>query len=118
MLAYVDPHHKRVEFHAGSFHSQRSAEHTLVLPHREDGRAVKLIDRGSDIVGTVDGLDGELTVRQVQILEPMKWLVIDFLENPTLRRIVVHVEPLNVEALDTALRELLAEKPVAYYCRS
>ena len=57
----------------------------------------------------------EFVLWKVQILGKLKWLTLDFTESPLLRRILIHIDCLDADELDGALRMLIGERSLLYY---
>jgi hypothetical protein len=52
---------------------------------------------------------------KVQILEKLKWLTLDFEDNPVLRRIVIHIDDLDTNELTAALKSLIGTRSLLYH---
>ena len=117
-MEYVDPHHKRTEFEADSFASDTDGtKGRIAFVGRGHHKSVTLVERGSTIVAIVPEADGEFVLWKVQILEKQKWLTLDFEDNPSLRRILVHIDRLDADGVDAALRSLIGLHSLLYYRR-
>ena len=114
-MDYVDPYHKRIEFSAVSFCSESEGTGQRMIFSSHDLRSsVTLTERGSQIAAKVSEEEGIFILWKVQIMERLHWLTLDFEENPILRRIVVHIEHLDVNELDAALRQMFGARTLQY----
>jgi len=117
-MEYIDPHHKRTDFNAESFSAgSDSASRRILFRGHGQHRSVVLLERGASIVATVPEAEGEFVLWKVQILEKPKWLTLDFEENPELRRILIHIDRLEINALDVALKALIGTHSLLYHRR-
>ena len=60
-------------------------------------------------------MESEIVLWKAQILEKSKWLTLDLKDNPLLRRIVVHIDHLNVDELDADLKALIGMHSLLYF---
>jgi hypothetical protein len=117
-MEYVDPHHKRTDFEAESFASDVDGPNRrIAFVGRGQHESVALVERGSTIVAIVPEAECEFVLWKAQILEKQKWLTLDFEDNPLLRRILVHIDRLDAESVDAALRSLIGSRSLLYYRR-
>ena len=117
-MNYVDPHHKRTDFEATSFASViDGADRRIAFVGRGQHESVSLVERGSTIVAIVPEAECEFVLWKAQILETQKWLTLDFEDNPLLRRILVHIDRLDSDSVDAALRSLIGFRSLLYYRR-
>ena len=110
-MEYGDQHHKRTEFEADSFATESEGTNRLIafVGHGQH-KSVTLVERGSNIVAIVPEADAEFVLCKAQILEKPKWLTLDFEENHLLGRILIHIDRIDVDSIDTALRSLIGSR--------
>ena len=117
-MEYTDPHHKRTEFTAESFSSDvDGASRRIAFVGSGQHDSVVLLERGSTVVAIVPEEKGDFVLWKAQILEKSKWLALDFEDNPLLRRILVHIDRLDANRLDDALKSLIGSRSLLYYRR-
>lgn len=115
-MEYVDPHHKRTEFTAESFSSEpEAASRRIVIAGHGQHQSVVLTERGPKIAATIRETSREFVLWKAQILGKLKWLTLDFDDNPELRRIVVHIDHLNANELAAALKSLIGARSLFYH---
>ena len=117
-MEYTDPYHKRTEFTADSFSSNTDgADRRIAFVGQGQHKSVVLRERGSTVVAVVPEAECEFVLWRAQILGKLRWLTLDFEENPRLRRIVIHIDRLDAHELDAALRLLIGARTLLYYPR-
>jgi hypothetical protein len=115
-MEYVDPHHKRTEFAADSFLSLADgAVRSIAFAGRGQHQSVVLREHGSTVVGIVPEAECEFVLWKAQILEKSKWLTLDFENNPLLRRILIHVDRLDLNELEAAMKSLIGTRALLFY---
>jgi hypothetical protein len=115
-MEYVDPYHKRTGFVADSFSwSLEGGDRGIIFAGRGQHESVVLRERCSTVVTIVPEAGCEFVLRKVQILEQPKWLTLDFEHNPLLSRVLIHIDHLDANQLDTALRSLIGTRSLLFY---
>jgi hypothetical protein len=115
-MEYVDSHHKRTDFEAEFFASEvDGTNRRIAFVGRGRHVSVTLVERGATVVAIVPEAECEFVLRKAQILEKQSWLTLDFEDNPLLRRILVHIDRLDADRVDAALRSLIGSRAVLYY---
>ena len=115
-MKYVDPHHKRTDFEAESFASDsEGTNRRIAFVGRGQHKSVALVERGETIVAIVPEAECEFVLWKAQILEKQKWLTLDFENNPLLSRILVHIDLIDSDSVDAALRSLIGSRSLLYY---
>jgi hypothetical protein len=115
-MKYADPHHKRTDFEAESFASDsEGANHRIAFVGHGQHQSVELVERGEKIVAIIPETEYEFVLWKAQILEKQKWLTLDFENNPLLSRILVHIDLIDFDSVDAALRSLIGTRSLIYY---
>ena len=114
-MEYGDPHHKRTEFEADSCALEADvANRRVAFVGHGQHKSVTLVERGSNIVAIVPEADDVFVLWKAQILEKLKWLTLDFEENLLLGRILIHIDRLDVDSVDAALRSLIGSRSLHF----
>src|SRR5262245_32464837 len=117
-MEYVDPHHKRTDFVADAFSSSGDvAGRCIAFVGHGQHKSVVLRERASTVVAAVPEAACDFVLSKAQILERSNWLTLDFEENPLLRRILIHIDRLSADELDSAMRSLIGTRSLLYYRR-
>jgi hypothetical protein len=117
-MEYVDSYHKRTDFVAESFSSDADgSDRRIAFVGHGQHKSVVLLERGSSIVAIVPEAECDFLLWKAQILEKQRWLTLDFEDNPLLRRILVHIDRIDADALDAALKSLIGKRSLLYYRR-
>ena len=118
-MEYLYPHHKRTDFTATSFSSDvDGARRRIAFVGSGQHASVVLLESDSTVVAGVPEAECEFVLWKVQILKKSKWLTLDLADNPQLRRILIHIDDLDTDKLDDALKSLIGSRSLLYYRHS
>jgi hypothetical protein len=115
-MEYVDPYHKRTEFTADAYSSACDENGRRVVFSGRDHRvSVVLHERDTTIIASIPDTEHDIVLLKAHILGKLKWLILDFENNPVLLRIVVLIEGLDADELEADLKSLIGTRSVLYF---
>lgn len=117
-MEYSDPHHKRLEFYADSFaaESEGALRRIIIVGHGQR-KSLNLEERGSQIAAIIPEADAEFVLRNIQVIDKFKWLILDFEQNHLIGRILIHTERIHLAGFELALRSLIGSRPLGFHRR-